>query len=107
MIDILKKGILIGIGFGVTSKTKFEELLKTVMDDTKMSEEEGRKFVNSLLEQSEVAEKNMDAKIALHIKRIIEEMNIPSREEMNSHISIIEELNIKISNLKEEIAKKK
>lgn len=106
MIDILKKGILIGVGLGVTSKTRLEELLKNAMNEAKMSEEEGRKFVNSILEQSEAAEKNMEKSISTQVRKILVEMHIPTREEIDSQIAIIEELNTKIDKLREEIARK-
>lgn len=105
MIDILKKGILVGVGLGVTSKTRLEELLKSAMNEANMSEEEGRKFVNSILVQSEAAEKNMEKRISTQVKRLLVELHIPTREEIDSQIAIIEELNTKIDKLREEIVK--
>jgi polyhydroxyalkanoate synthesis regulator phasin len=45
MMDLLKRGILTGIGIASLTKDKIEELAEKIIEESKLSEEEGRKLV--------------------------------------------------------------
>ena len=59
MLDLVKRGILMGIGISSLTKDKIEELAEKIIEESKLSEEEGRKLVEDLLKQSKEARKNL------------------------------------------------
>lgn len=96
MLDLLKKGVLIGIGLGVTTKSKIEETVKAIVKETKISEEEGKKILDDLLKQSELAKEVLEKKTAELVNKIITNLDLPSKEEVNSLKIQIEELKSKL-----------
>ena len=57
MFDLIKKTLLTGVGLAVMTKDKVEELGKEFASQAKLSELEGKEFVDHLLKQSETARK--------------------------------------------------
>lgn len=55
MFDLIKKTLLTGVGLAVMTKDKVEELGKDLASQAKMSEHEGKEFVDHLLKQSDTA----------------------------------------------------
>ena len=61
MIDLIKKTLLTGVGLAVMTKDKVEELGRDLVSQAKLSESEGREFVDSLMNQAESARSEFDA----------------------------------------------
>ena len=59
MIDLIKKTLLTGVGLAVMTKEKVEELGKDLVSQAKLSEHEGKEFVDNLLKQSETAREGL------------------------------------------------
>ncbi len=86
---------LLNAGMGVASKTtRFaEDLIKELVEQGKISQDEGRKFMDDLeregSEQRQVFEKEMNA----YLEKALKEMNVPTREDykrLDERISILE-----------------
>jgi len=92
MIDLLKKGIYTGVGLGLMAKEKVEEIAKQAASEATMSEEEGKKFVDSLLNQSEEAKTNLEQKIKDTITDLLARMNLPTQSEVTELKERIEKL---------------
>ena len=92
MLDLIKKTILTGIGIASLTKDKIEELGKKLAEESKLSEEEGRKLINDLLKQSDEARKNLETQVEKLVKSTLERLDIPSKKEMD-------ELKARIKNL--------
>ena len=56
MFDLIKKTLLTGVGLAVMTKEKVEELGKDLASQAKLSEHEGKEFVDHLLKQSDTAQ---------------------------------------------------
>lgn len=56
MFDLIKKTLLTGVGLAVMTKDKVEEMGKEFASQAKLSELEGKEFVDHLLKQSETAQ---------------------------------------------------
>jgi polyhydroxyalkanoate synthesis regulator phasin len=97
MLDLLKKGILIGIGAMSLTKDRIEELVEKVAEEGKLTEEEGRKLVKELLEKSENARKEFHDQVGKRVREILGSMDIPSREELQDIKARIEKLEDRIS----------
>ena len=83
MFDLLKKTMLTGIGIASMTKDKIEELGKKISAESKLTEEEGKKMVNDLLKQSEKAREDLEAQIQKLVKKSLEKLDIPTREDLN------------------------
>ena len=83
MFDLLKKTILAGIGIASMTKDKIEKLGKKISEESKLTAEEGKKFVNDLLKQSEKARENLEAQVQKFVKNALEKLDIPTREDFN------------------------
>ena len=83
MFDLLKKTMLTGIGIASMTKDKIEELGKKISAESKLTEEEGKKMVNDLLKQSEKAREDLEAQIQKLVKKSLEKIDIPTREDLN------------------------
>ncbi len=83
MFDLLKKTILTGIGIASMTKDKIEKLGKKISEESKLTAEEGKKFVNDLLKQSEKARENLEAQVQKFVKNALEKLDIPTREDFN------------------------
>ncbi|MCL0061014.1 phasin family protein [Dehalococcoidia bacterium] len=92
MLDLMKKGILIGIGVASLTKDRVEELVEKIAEESKLSEEEGRKLVKELLEKSEEARKEFQDQVGKRVKEALNAMDIPSREELQNLKARIEKL---------------
>ena len=65
------------------TKEKTEELGKKISEESKLTEEEGKKMVNDLLKQSEKAREDLEAQIQKLVKKSLEKLDIPTREDLN------------------------
>ena len=83
MFDLLKKTMLTGIGIASMTKDKIEELGKKISEESKLTEEEGKKMVNDLLKQSEKAREDLENQVQKLVKKALEKLDIPTREDFN------------------------
>ena len=58
MFELIKKTLLTGVGLAVMTKDKVEELGKDLASQARLSENEGKEFVDHLLTQSETRAKS-------------------------------------------------
>jgi polyhydroxyalkanoate synthesis regulator phasin len=93
MESIFKR--LLDAGIGVASKTSrfAEDVIHDLIERGKLSEDEGKKIIEDLVqtgsEQRQVFEKEMNS----YLEKVLEKMDIPSREEYNKlseRISVLE-----------------
>ncbi len=101
MFDLLKKTMLTGIGIASMTKEKIEELGKKISEESKLTEEEGKKMVNDLLKQSEKAREDLENQVQKLVKQALEKSNIPTWEDLNR----LEKRIIKLENLGKETDK--
>jgi polyhydroxyalkanoate synthesis regulator phasin len=92
MLDLLKKGILIGIGVASLTKDKAEELVEKIAEESELAEEEGKKLVKELLGKSEEARKEFQNQVGKRVRETLTSMDIPSREEFQDLKARIEKL---------------
>ncbi len=99
MLDFVKKVMLTGVGMAALTKEKVEELAKDYIDKSDLSEKEGEKFIDDLLEKSEQARKDLQEKIEKAAGSAIKKMNCATSDE-------ISELRDEINQLKQLLKEK-
>jgi polyhydroxyalkanoate synthesis regulator phasin len=95
MIELIKKTLLTGVGFALLTKEKAEEMAKELADQAKFSEQEGREFVDSLMQQSEKARGDLQAKIEDAVHATLKKLNLATRAEVDSLKAELEALKAK------------
>ena len=102
MFDLLKKATLMGIGITSMTKDKIEELAKEIVEEGKLSEEEGKKLVEDLLKQSDEARKDLESRVEKLVKSALEKLDIPSYAEVEKLEVRIKKLETQIKNRQKE-----
>ncbi|APW61570.1 phasin family protein [Paludisphaera borealis] len=82
MIDLIKKTLLTGVGLAVMTKDKVEELGRDLVSQAKLSESEGREFVDNLVKQSDTARNEFETRINAVVKKTIEGLNLVHKDEI-------------------------
>lgn len=96
MIEILKKGILTGIGLASLTREKIEQFGKDLIEQGHISEKEGKELICHLTEMSECERKKMESKIEDAIARILKTIDVARKEDirkLEKRISRLEKAN--------------
>lgn len=81
MIDILKKTLYTSIGLAYLTKEKIEELAKDLMEDGKMTAQEGKEFVEDLLKKSKDTKEKISVEIEHTVHATLKKMNLVTQKE--------------------------
>ncbi len=92
MIDLIKKTLLTGVGLAVMTKDKVEELGRDLVSQAKLSETEGREFVDNLVKQSESARGEFESRVGAVVKKTIEGLNLVHKDELAKLQEKVDEL---------------
>ena len=82
MIDLLKKGILTGIGIGLITKDKIEDYVKKAAKEAELTEEESRKLADELLKHSEETKQQIEKKINDEVKKVVDKLGVATHEDL-------------------------
>ena len=96
MFEIIKKTLLTGVGLAVMTKDKVEELGKELASQAKLSENEGKEFVDHLIKQSETARKDFESRVNSAVQKAVSNLNLASKEEVAKLSSRVEELTARL-----------
>jgi len=97
MKEFVKNMVYASIGAAFLTKEKIEELKSELVEKGKMSQEEGKQFVDDLLRKSENAKDQMEAWINKRVEDRIKQLNLATRDEIAELHRKIEELQVAIN----------
>ena len=97
MKELLKNFVYAGIGAAFMTKDKIEELKADLVEKGKMSQEEGKQFVDDLLRKSEKAKDQLDLWINRRVEDRINQLNLATKDEIAELQRKIEELQVAIN----------
>jgi len=92
MLDLMKKTLLTGVGLAVMTKDKVEELAKEVVEKGKLSEKEGKEFVDSVLKRSDEARKDLEGRIQTAVQGAVAKLNVATKTDIDELKAEIEKL---------------
>ncbi|MBN1932801.1 MAG: hypothetical protein JW786_14445 [Desulfobacterales bacterium] len=98
MFDLIKKSMLAGIGLALKTKDEVEEFAKELIKKEKMSEKEGKKFFDDLLNRYEETRTKLEEKLEKTIKDVLKKANVVTADELKELKNEIKELKETISN---------
>jgi polyhydroxyalkanoate synthesis regulator phasin len=84
MVELLKKSIYATIGIALMTREKAEEIGKKVAAEAKLSESEGKQFVDELLKRAEETRASFEKLVALQVETVLHKVNIPTRTELDA-----------------------
>ncbi|MDR3088603.1 MAG: phasin family protein [Desulfobulbaceae bacterium] len=102
MKEILKNIVCAGLGAAFLTKDKIEELKDELLEKGRMSQDEGRQFVDDLLNRSEKAKEQMNQWVEKKVAERVERLNLATKDEIAALRRSIEELRADMANKNDE-----
>lgn len=99
MFELIKKSMLVGIGLALKTKDEVEDFAKELVKTEKLSEKEGKKFLDEFLKRYDEAKNKWGEMIEQSVKDMLKKANVITADQLD-------ELRKEIKELKEEIRKK-
>ena len=97
MKELLKSIVYTGIGAAFLTKEKIEELKDDLVEQGKINQDEGKKFVDELAKKTASIKDSLDLKISQIIERKIKELDIPTNADFADLQRQVEELQIALN----------
>lgn len=82
MQDFIKDVFYLGAGAAFVTKEKLEELKKELVEKGKMTQEEGKQFVDDLLKKSEKSKKDLEKRIQDTVIEQMKKMNVATGDDI-------------------------
>ncbi|MCL7489197.1 MAG: hypothetical protein M8357_13600 [Desulfobulbaceae bacterium] len=92
MQEMIKNLFYLGAGAAFVTKEKIEELKNELVEKGKMTQDEGKKFVDELMKKSEDMKKEIDDKINRTVTERLEKMNVATGDDLADLRQQIQEL---------------
>lgn len=100
MKDTMKNIVYAGLGAAFLTKEKIEELKGDLIEKGKMSQEEGKHFVDELVSKSEKAKEQLNLWLNMRVEEKVKQLNLATADEVEELRRQIEELQVAL-NLKQ------
>jgi polyhydroxyalkanoate synthesis regulator phasin len=92
MLDLLKKGMLTGIGLALKTKDEVEDLVKELQKKGEMSETEGRKFLDDVQKRYDESQEKLEKRVEDAVKDFLKKTKIVTTDELKELKKEIREL---------------
>lgn len=83
MVEAFKKVFFTSVGLALKGKDKVEEWANKFAEENKLSEEEGKSFVESIVKQSEEARENLVKFIDETVEKTINKVGLAQKKEVD------------------------
>lgn len=102
MLDIVRKSMLAGVGLALKAWDEVEDLAKDIAEQGKMTEKEGRKFIDELQERYEDAQKKLEERVEKSVKDLLKKADVVTQDELKGLKKEIRDLKKLISDQNDE-----
>ena len=99
MLDIVRKTMLTGIGLALKTWDEVEDIAKELQKKGKMTETEGKKFLEELQDKYQEAQQDLEDRVDLSIKNFLKKADIVTGEELKALKKEIRDLKKAVSEL--------
>jgi polyhydroxyalkanoate synthesis regulator phasin len=111
MEDLFKKFVYTGVGMVSTTLEKFQKSVEKLVDEDKLSQEEGKKLVDDLFKNTESKREEFETKLKKVVEEVMVRMNLATQtqiHELQDRLAVIEtKLGIEVPEKKEDSKSKK
>ena len=97
MEDLFKKFLYTGVGMVSHNAELLQKNIKVLIEKGKLSEEEGRKVVDDLIDDTNNKREEFEERLKGLVDGLLNRLDLPSREEINSLKSRIAELEAELA----------
>lgn len=97
MKDLLKSIAYTGIGAAFLTKDKIEELKDDLMEQGKISQDEGKQFVDELVKKTDSIKDSLDLKISKIVEEKIKQLDIVTNDDFADLRRQVEELQVALN----------
>jgi len=97
MLDLIKKTMLTGIGLALLAKDEVEDLAKEFVDKGKMTEKDGKKFLDDLQKRYDDVQTKLEDRVEKTVKEFFKKANVVTTDELKALKKEIRELKKAIS----------
>lgn len=102
MKELMKNVVYAGVGAAFLTKEKIEELRADLIEKGKLSQEEGRQFVEELIQKSEKARDQLDLWMNRRVEEQVKKLNLATVDEVEELRRKVEELQVALNKTQEE-----
>ena len=92
MFDVMKKGMLAGIGLALKTWDEVEEMVQDIQKKGEMSEAEGRKFFDDVQKKYEEAQSKLEKRVEKTVNDMLKKTQIVTSDELKELKKEIREL---------------
>jgi polyhydroxyalkanoate synthesis regulator phasin len=97
MFDLVKKSMLAGVGLALKAWDEVEEMAEDMVAQGKMTEKEGRKFLDELQERYAETQKKLEERVEKSVREILKKMDVVTQDELKALKKEIRDLKKMIS----------
>jgi polyhydroxyalkanoate synthesis regulator phasin len=84
LFESLKKTLYAGVGMAFLTRDKIEEMAKKLADEAKLSEADGKKFIDEMLKKSEDAKLSFDRTVAAAVDAAMERLDLARKSDLKA-----------------------
>lgn len=92
MKELIKRGVALGLGLAITSKEQAEKIVDELVKKGELNKGESKAFFNELLQKGEQAQKELDHTVHEKIKKILAELDVANKADIQRLEQRIEHL---------------
>ncbi|HIJ88614.1 MAG TPA: phasin superfamily protein [Desulfuromonadales bacterium] len=98
MLELLEKAVLTAIGVAAITQKKTEELVAEMRDRFKISEDEGKQFVDKIQSLAKESREKIQAIAEYEVQKVVDRLGLVSRDEFDRLAKRVQELESRNSN---------
>jgi len=96
MFELLEKAMLTGLGAAAITQKKAEELVKELKEKYKLSEEEGKAFLEKMQNMAKEGREKLQETAEVEVKKALDRMGLVSKADFDKLLKRVEELETKV-----------
>ncbi|HAO21494.1 MAG: hypothetical protein BWK80_05635 [Desulfobacteraceae bacterium IS3] len=96
MLDFMKKYMMLGVGLAVKTKDEVEKMAKDLMAQGKMSEQEGRHFMDDLFKRYDESKKVLEDKVENLVEKSMKKAGFARQTEVETLKKELQEVKEKL-----------
>lgn len=82
MFEMVRKSMLASVGLALKAWDEVEDMAKEVAEQSKMTEKEGRKFIDELQNRYEDVQKKLEARVETSVKDLLKKADVVTQDEL-------------------------
>jgi polyhydroxyalkanoate synthesis regulator phasin len=96
-MDVIRRAVMLGIGVVSLTKDKAEEVVDDLIKRGEIASGERFGTVDTLLREAEKQERELERKITTTVQKVVAEMGLPTRKELDEILITLKRIENRIS----------